>query len=377
MTNKKSAPLNEGKLPFQKGTAWNQHDAFFKDILANIDHARIFIKAILPKHIASMFNWAELEPQKDTFITPEGEELRADALFKLLFKQGTKQDYVYLLLEHKSSQQAGINSQIRKYTDHIADQLHGDQKIPHPVIPIVFYHGKTAWTQARRVDTTSVPKHYRKRIMPFMQEHYILFDVASKALPQLPNPLPEKLTDSQIVHIYLYVLRNIWRGTDEIRENFSFLTELYIADVNMAEKIVYYLSNHHKMTKDDILEIVNPAGKEKSMLTYTEMTEQIREEGIQTGWQGGMREGIQKGMQKGRQEGMQKGRQEGMQKGRQEGVQKGRLEGRQEGIEEGVERGASEAMHNLARNMLTEGLAVETIMRVTSLSEQDVRALSQ
>ena len=369
MKDKNLAPLNAGKLPFRKGTASNQHDAFFKDILANIDHARIFIKAILPKHIASMFNWAELEPQKDTFITPEGEELRADALFKLLFKQGTKDDYVYLLLEHKSSQQAGINSQIRKYTDHIADQLHGDQKIPHPVIPIVFYHGKTAWTQARRVGTTSVPKHYRKRIMPFMQEHYILFDVASKALPQLPNPLPDKLTDSQIVHIYLYVLRNIWRGTDEIRGNFSFLTELYIADVNMAEKIVYYLSNHHKMTKDDILEIVNPAEKEKTMLTYTEMTEQMRQESMQKGWQEGMQKGIQTGWQG--------GMREGIQKGRQEGVQKGRLEGRQEGIEEGLERGASEALHTLARNMLTEGLAIETIMRITGLSEQEVRALSQ
>ena len=371
MTNKKSAPLNAGKLPLQKGTAWNQHDAFFKDILANIDHARIFIKAILPKHIASMFNWAELEPQKDTFITPEGEELRADALFKLLLKQGTKDDYVYLLLEHKSSQQAGINSQIRKYTDHITDQLHRDQKIPHPVIPIVFYHGKTAWTQARRVGTTSVPKHYRKRIMPFMQEHYILFDVASKALPQLPNPLPDKLTDSQIVHIYLYVLRNIWRGTDEIRENFSFLTELYIADVNMAEKIVYYLSNHHKMTKDDILEIVNPAGKEKTMLTYTEMTEQMRQESMQEG----MQKGIQKGRQEGMQKGIQTGMQEGIQKGRQEGIQKGRQEGMQKGRQEGIQEGASEAMHTLARNMLTEGLAVETIMRITGLSEQEVQAL--
>ena len=373
MKDKKSAPLSAGKPPFQKGTAWNQHDAFFKDILANIDHARIFIKAILPKHIASMFNWAELEPQKDTFITPEGEELRADALFKLLFKQGTKDDYVFLLLEHKSSQQAGINSQLRKYTDHITDQLHGDQKIPHPVIPIVFYHGKTAWTQARRVGTTSVPKHYRKRIRPFMQEHYILFNVASKELPQLPNPLPDKLTDSQIVHIYLYVLRNIWRGTDEIRKNFSFLTELYIADVNMAEKIVYYLSNHHKMTKDDILEIVNPAGKEKTMLTYTEMTEQMRQESMQEGMQKGWQGGMQKGWQGGMREGIQKGRQEGMQKG----IQKGRQEGRQEGIEEGVERGESKAMHTLARNMLTEGLAVETIMRITGLSEQEVRALSQ
>ena len=54
------------------------------------------------------------------------------------------------------------------------------------------------------------------------------------------------------------------------------------------------------------------------MLTYTEMTEQIRQEGIEAG----------------------------MQKGRQEGVQKGE----------------SKAMHNLARNMVTEGLAIEMIV---------------
>ena len=68
------------------------------------------------------------------------------------------------------------------------------------------------------------------------------------------------------------------------------------------------------------------------MLTYTEMKEGLIQEGVQ--------KGIQKGMQK----------------------------GRQEGIEEGV--------HNLARNMVTEGLAVETIVRITGLSEQEVQALN-
>ena len=325
MKDKTPAPLNEGKQPLPKGTAKNQHDAFFKDILANIDHARIFMKAILPKHIASMFNWAELEPQKDTFITPEGRELRADAVFKLPFKEAGKNDYVYLLVEHKSSQQSDINMQLRSYVTHI----HNNQASFHPVIPIVFYHGRTKWTQPRRFrDTSPVPKHYRNRMMPFIQEHYILFDVASKKLPQLPNPLHKKLTDSQIVNIYLYVLLTIWRGTDEIRENFSFLTELYVIDANMAEKIVYYLSNHHKMSKDDILDIVNPAWKEETMLTYTEMTEQIRQEGVR--------------------------------------------EGRQEGIEEGE----SKALHNLAQNMRTEGLSIETIMRVTGLSEQEVQGLN-
>ena len=97
------------------------------------------------------------------------------------------------------------------------------------------------------------------------------------------------------------------------------------------------------------------------MLTYTEMKEGL----------------IQEGVQKGRQEGMQKGRREGMQKGRQEGMQEGIQKGMQKGRQEGIQEGASEAMHNLARNMLTEGLAIETIMRITGLSEQDVQALSQ
>ena len=73
------------------------------------------------------------------------------------------------------------------------------------------------------------------------------------------------------------------------------------------------------------------------MLTYTEMTEQIREEGMQKGWQGGMREGIQKGRQE----------------------------------------GTSETLHTLARNMVAEGLAIEAIVRMTGLSEQDVQTLSQ
>ena len=125
------------------------------------------------------------------------------------------------------------------------------------------------------------------------------------------------------------------------------MAKLFTIDEDMAEKIVYYLSNYHKMDRAVILERLNPEGKENAMLTYTEMKEGL------------IQEGMQKGMQKGRQEGMQEGIQKGMQKGRQEGIREG----------------ASEALHNLARNMLTEGLAVETIMRITGLSEQDVQTL--
>ena len=180
-----------------------------------------------------------------------------------------------------------------------------------------------------------------------------------------PAGLPKKLTDSQIVNIYLYVLRNIWRNKADIKEDFSFLAKLFIANATMARKIVYYLYRHYDIAEDVVLKVVNPGGKEEDMLTYTEMSEQLIEEGMQ--------KGIQKGMQKGRQEGVREGRQEGVREGRQEGVREGRQEGMQKGIEEGMQRGTSETMHHLARNMVAEGLSIETIMRITGLSEKEVQ----
>ena len=338
--NKQPPQTSPTEVP-EKGITKNPHDAFFKDMLADIDHARLFIKKLLPKYISSMFNWDELEPQKDTFITSGGRELRADALFKLPFKIGTQEDYVYLLVEHKSTQPSGINMQLRNYADQIYNHQIRKQTGPHLVIPLVFYHGKTAWTQARRlVDTCHMPKPYRKQLTSFVSgKDYALFDAVSVNIAKPPAGLPKKLTDSQIVNIYLYVLQNIWRNKADIKEDFSFLAELFTANATMARKIVYYLYRHYDIAEDVVLKVVNHGGKEENMLTYTEMSEQLIEEG------------------------MQKGRQEGMQMGR------------REGIEEGVQRGTSEARHNLAQNMVAEGLSIETIMRITGLSEKEVQVL--
>ena len=362
MTDKNLASPNETQPSpktqplLQKGRAQNPHDAFFKDAVANIAHATALLRYVLPSDIATTLNWDTMEPQKDTFITPAGRELRADALFKIFFKEAGKDDYVYLLLEHKSYQDSGINIQLKNYSHHISYRTHSKQKVPHLVIPIVFYHGRARWKQPRQFrDTFPLPEKHRKMFIGFIPQtgaqDYLLFDALATELQELPSPLPKKLSLGLIGHIYHHVFQKIWQSPDEMEENFSFLANLSTISEDMAENIVYYLERHHKMKRDAVLKIINPAGKENAMLTYTEMKEELIQEGVQ--------KGIQKGIQKGRQEGIE------------EGVQKGR----QEGIEKGMRRGASEAMHNLARNMLTEGLALETIVRVTGLSEKDMRAL--
>lgn len=62
------------------------------------------------------------------------------------------------------------------------------------------------------------------------------------------------------------------------------------------------------------------------------------------------------------------GRRQGKREGRQEGLEKGRLEG--------VEEGQRAEARRIAQTMLAEGMALETVLRITGLSEADIRGVA-
>ena len=53
--------------------------------------------------------------------------------------------------------------------------------------------------------------------------------------------------------------------------------------------------------------------------------------------------------------------------------QKGRQEGRQEGREEGLREGVQEASLRIARNLLKNGLDIQSVMNVTGLTEEELK----
>ncbi len=100
-------------------------------------------------------------------------------------------------------------------------------------------------------------------------------------------------------------------------------------------------------------------------------------EGIEKGRKEGIEKGRAEGLEKGRAEGLEKGRAEGIEKGRAEGIEKGRAEGiekgRAEGIAEGVEQGVKQGMRILAARLVGSGLPIEEVVRLTGLSENEIR----
>ena len=55
----------------------------------------------------------------------------------------------------------------------------------------------------------------------------------------------------------------------------------------------------------------------------------------------------------------------------------GRELGREEGLEQGLEQGREEERHQLALNMIAEGLAPDVVARITGLTEKEVLALAK
>ena len=59
-----------------------------------------------------------------------------------------------------------------------------------------------------------------------------------------------------------------------------------------------------------------------------------------------------------------------------EGFGKGRVEGRAEGLVEGLAKGRSETLVEFAKNLLSIGTPIESIMKVTGMTEDEIKNLA-
>ncbi len=55
---------------------------------------------------------------------------------------------------------------------------------------------------------------------------------------------------------------------------------------------------------------------------------------------------------------------------------KGRVEGRAEGLVEGRAEGRSETLVEVAKNLLSIGTPIESIMKATGLSEEEIKSMT-
>ena len=161
-------------IPTKKSAS--PHDRFFKEVYSKPEFAIEIFKLIfwIPNQVRNdgfnACNWKKLKTEKDTF-----KDKRADLVFSVPLKKTPKANLkIFILLEHKSSYDRRLFTQLLNYQTYIHEQTLKESGHPQPVIPVLFYHGKTSWKWKLSFQEaffgdffTEIPAAFRKNMLNY------------------------------------------------------------------------------------------------------------------------------------------------------------------------------------------------------------------
>jgi len=174
-------------VPGSYAGAWmipNPHDALFKLVLGQPEHARGMLRAVVPPVLAEALDWQTLTLRPGSFVDATLRHQHTDLLYAATWHDGSEA-LVYLLFEHQSTPPTEglmayrlLRYQVRIWEHWRAD--HPKAKTLPMIIPIVMYHGTTAWSEPRSFDALlDVPAGVRLAVEPYLVRFaYLLLDLS-------------------------------------------------------------------------------------------------------------------------------------------------------------------------------------------------------
>ena len=91
----------------------------------------------------------------------------------------------------------------------------------------------------------------------------------------------------------------------------------------------------------------------------------------------GRKEGKEEGIEIGKEQGIEIGKEQGIEIGKEQGIEIGKEEGIEIGKEQGIEIGKEQNQKEIVKTMTKENMPIETIMKVTKLSREDIEKIQK
>ncbi len=286
----------------------NPHDHFFRQVLARPEAARDLLLNYLPSEVVAWLDLSSLDLRKDSFVDGNLREHFSDMLYQVKLKD-ERAAYVYVLLEHKSYPDKLVAFQLLRYLVRIWEQAlkEGESSLV-PIIPLVVYHGKAAWSAGLDFDSLFGGPEELKPYWPAFQ--YELCDLTAYS--------DEEIRGQVILRTGLLLMKHIFQ--DDLEERLP-----------------------------EILVLLRDLGEQRSGLEYLETilryvaqgTDRVTEKGLQETVEGvlaaeggeAMRTLAEKWLEQGREQGLKQGMEQGLQQGMQQGLREGLLSGIELGLE--------------------------------------------
>ncbi|MDN4628162.1 Rpn family recombination-promoting nuclease/putative transposase [Erwinia sp. ACCC 02193] len=295
------------------------HDGLFKTFLTNTDTARDFLSFYLPPELLEICDITTLQLESGSFIEENLRTYFADVLYSLRTSNGT--GYIYTLIEHQSSSDKHMAFRLMRYAI-AAMQRHieaGHTALPL-VVPLLFCHGRaTPWPYTTDWTALFAEPELARRLYT---RSFPLIDVGA-------------MDDADIMkHRRMAMLELLLKHarTRDLAELTEQLVTLLLAG---------YTTNEQLVTSMNWMMQTGTAGNPEKLLQELTSHLSSQEDVLMT-----IAEYLE-------------------QKGLTKGLQKGRTEGERE------------ATLKIARALLQNGIAPDTVSKTTGLSEQELTSLSQ
>ncbi|MCX8566623.1 MAG: conserved hypothetical protein (putative transposase or invertase) [Glomeribacter sp. 1016415] len=297
------------------------HDALFKSFLKDIDIAQEFLQLHLPCYLQKECDFNTLQLVSGAFVQSNLSQRFADIVYSVSSPDG--QDKLYILMEHESTASALPPFKLSSYLNGIMQQHleQGHKQLP-AVFEMIFYRGE--------------------RPYPGPTNYLNCFKRKQLAQKRLGLPASVKILDLSTIpdeeikrykRMAALTLAQKYIGTQSLMQFAPQLAELlqcYPLPVEKLRQLIYYLVEEGR--GDDgqflqfLMENVRQCREDEEMKTLGQFL-------------------------------------------RDEGREEGREEGRREGWREGQRKGEQLKALAIAQNLQNLGLELDTIKRVTGLSD--------
>jgi len=292
------------------------HDAIFRGVLGQPEHARGTLRSAMPAAVAEALDWPTLAQCPGSFVDPALNERHTDLLFSVAWRDGG-QALAYMLFEHQSTPDRLMGFRLLRYLVRIWERWLADHpraKALPVIIPVVLYHGDERWSAPVAFDAMfDVPDAVRPALAPHLvQFTYLLDDLsaipddqlrarAMTALARLVEAcLKHARTRPDLIEIlssWADVVRDVVAAPDGLEA--LALVMRYILVVNdhvEVEALQAFLER-----------VAGPEAKDTIMTAGQRLIEQGEQLGLKKGEELGLKKGEELGLKKGEELGLKKG----------------------------------------------------------------------
>jgi Putative transposase, YhgA-like len=179
-------PLSQGAPTLPRDMSSSPHDALFKAVLGQPEHARGALRSVVPTAVAEALDWSSLARCSGNFIDPALSGSHTDLLFSVAWRSGGDA-LVYMLFEHQSTSDRRMAFRLLRYLVRIWERWLTD----HPraealpvIVPVVLYHGAEPWSAPVTFDALfEIPDAVRAALAP----HLVRFSYLLDDLSEIPD----------------------------------------------------------------------------------------------------------------------------------------------------------------------------------------------